>query len=375
MKNATATYLYGPSGGLLDSDADEQKVAEWALGNCSGGTIVFKVATYSLVGLDEDSTGVFIVGESWDTIFSKDGNGDILTLSGSECQVWNIQFDGNKGSYSGDNVVLSGSRTRARNILSEDADEAAVEMSAAGGAFLSNSRLDHTSSVREAGTIGVEVTSTAADNEIINCIISECEKGIENNGGTTRMTLNHIWGCTVGIDLSPDNSRGEAWIGPANFIEDNKQEAIRATGHTIYATTIQGNLIDGNCHDAGYSSIRMVVDDPYVLSGISIDWNMFDNVTYDHAVPQYHVYVEDGDGGADKDIAYFSIQGNNFFPEAISGYGGTWNATNPAVYFPDENTNYPSKISGNIGYDHAGETRFTGGNFQYYNGTDWVTIS
>ena len=332
--NATGSYFQNGQSGVVVGPSTEQQCLDWAFGNSTGGAILIKAATWDVIGLS-DSTPGLIMGEGRSaTVLRATGAGDVLTLPGLNQIVQHLSIDGNDAATDG--LVLSGGRTRALHLYVYDCTEDGVEIASSGGAYIEDVRVRQVGAVRGAGTVGVNILDAAADIEVINCIISECEIGIDMSGGTNRVFTNHIWGNVKGITLCRDAAHGE-YIIANNFIEDNTEEAIDASYYYTWATQILGNDIDGNGVAADDTYANIVFNQTLGATDhrdVTISNNVFDRISGGGELDRvkYHIWTDGGNG--------FVINGNINSRYSLTIGNPMFNLTNPSNFIVRDNNGY-----------------------------------
>ena len=344
--NATSNYLVDETGSIVSSGTD-QTIWEYAANNTSGGQWYVSPGTYTINNINVDTANVRITGASRGAtvLYTTTANAHyILQLSGQHGYVEHLTLDGN--DVADNNLILSGGRTRARHIISQDADEAQFYLTSTGGCAIDDFHAVRTHGAKTAGTIGVLIHDNAADIEIENGIIYYCETGFVIDGGTVRLFDNHIWGNEWGIELR--TTPGECWI-ENNFIEDQDQEAIIAKSGTVVALTISGNLFDQNCEQANdtYYSIDLAPSGTNSIQSVIINDNNFDRLPVSGNVPKGHINIDD------TESRWIEICNNNFYPEVTGStwnFYGSWVQSEPAINFPSPDSTEYSLIKDNIGF-------------------------
>jgi len=353
IDGATAYYQNLGTGAI--GSGSEQNVIDAVLA-ASPSTVYLGAGTWNGVNWDASGTGTHIIGAGRDkTVLEASGAGSyVIRISGLNGVIEHLTVDG--GDYAVDGIELSGGRTRALHVYVYDCNGDGIEVTSSGGCYVDDARVRQSGVVRGAGTVGIRIDTNAADVEVMNSIVSECEIGIDCSGGTNRIFTCHIWGNVYGITLCRQAAHGE-YIISNNFIEDNTHEAIRATYYYTWSTTISDNCIDGNgvAADATYANILFnktlgAVDHYDVL----ITDNTFDRISGGGETDRvlYHIWTVNG--------ASFIITSNVCVRYSLTAGSTMFNLTNPTEFIVRDNHGYGNNgfitMSGGTGSITSGGT-------------------
>ena len=209
----------------------------------NGGHIFVKEGLYGIATtLNLINPNIVLEGESWNTVFrlSNAVNNKLITVSGNNCTIRNIQLDGNyagqSSSYSNCILVYFANNTMIDHIYGHDSWDECIDFQGSTGGWFINSQINHT---RGDGFVAYGSKNLVVDNNIVT-----------NSGIVGVKAANNLWfssssNCTASNLILDTASDSNFEIQGGGVSETASSHGVTAVNITCFNATLVGIYIDG----------------------------------------------------------------------------------------------------------------------------------